>query len=319
MMLSSENIFVGLPRLVRLALCAFLAVLSVGCATAQNEPELDLAAAQELTGQAVVQERRGNYSGALANYIAAVKLTPSAELWHEIGRMHLGMRDEMQAMSAFGNAVKLNSEHAPSLEAVGLLNLKWKQTVLSREFLERAIAADTESWKALNGLAILDSLDGRHRDAQVRYQAALEIRPDAADVLNNLGYSQFLAGMSEVAAEHLVDAVKHKRDHKVAWSNLAMVMARQGRYTDAFNILERNYSVAVAYHDVGYMALINGEYARAEDLLSKALQASPRYFEEADKNREIARNRLLGNEEGSFVVRKDAGNPYCIGLGEEGC
>jgi len=63
----------------------------------------------------------------------------------------------------------------------------------------------------------------------------------------------------------------------------------------------------------------NGEYARAEDLFTKALHASPRYFEEADKNRELARNRLLGNQEGSFLVREDAINPYCIGLGEEGC
>lgn len=303
----------------RVVLWCVLATLSVGCATAQDQPQLDVAAAQEMTAKAVMQERRGDYSSALASYMSAVQLTPSADLWHQVGRMHLGMSDEMQALTAFGNAVTLDAEHAPSLEAVGLIHLKWKQTTLAREFLERAVAADERSWKAQNGLAIIYSLDGRHDDAEVHYHAALEIRPDAADVLNNLGYSQFLAGMTQAAAEHLVDAVKYRRDHKVAWSNLAMVMARQGRYTDAFNILEKNYSAAVAYHDVGYMALINGEYARAEDLFTKALHASPRYFEEADKNREMARNRLLGNQEGSFLVREDATNPYCIGLGEEGC
>ena len=304
---------------LRLAAWCLFAVMGAGCASSQNQPELDAAVAAEMAGKAAMQERHGDLSSALANYMGAVNLTPNADLWHQIGRMHLGMGDEMQAMTAFGNAVSLDAQHAPSLEAVGLIDLKWKQATLAREFLERAVAADDQSWKAHNGLAILDSLDGRHGDAQRHYHAALEIRPDAADVLNNLGYSQFLAGQPELAAEHLVDAVKFKSDHKVAWSNLAMVMARQGRYADAFNILEKNYSAAVAYHDVGYMALINGEYARAEDLLTKALHASPRYFEEADKNREMARNRLLGNEEGSFIVRKDANNPYCIGLGEEGC
>lgn len=303
----------------RVAVWCLLAALSVGCATANNQPELDVAAAEEMIGKAAMHERRGDYSSALASYMSAVLLTPSADLWHQIGRMHLGMHDEMQAMTAFGNAVGLDEAHAASLEAVGLINLKWRQTTLAREFLERAVAADENSWKAHNGLAIIDSLDGRHKDAQARYHTALEIRPGAADVLNNLGYSQFLAGMPRLAAEHLVDAVKYRSDHKVAWGNLAMVMARQGRYTDAFNILEKNYTAAVAYHDVGYMALINGEYARAEDMFTKALHASPRYFEEADKNREMARNRLLGNEEGSFIVRKDANNPYCIGLGEEGC
>ena len=303
----------------RLAVWCLLGALSVGCATADNQPGLDVAAAQDMTSKAVMHERRGNYSSALASYMSAVQLTPGADLWHQIGRMHLGMHDEMQAMAAFGNAVALDEAHAPSLEAVGLINLKWKQTTLSREFLERAIVADDSSWKAHNGLAIIDSLNRRHDAAEVRYQAALAIRPQAAGVLNNLGYSQFLAGMTQLAAEHLVDAVKYRSDHTVAWTNLAMVMARQGRYTDAFNILEKNHSAAVAYHDVGYMALINGEYLRAEDMFTKALHASPRYFEEADKNREIARNRLLGNEEGSFIVREDASNPYCIGLGEEGC
>lgn len=296
------------------------ALLTVGCASKQpDQAAIDTAAFEELTSRAVVQERRGDLTGALASYLAASQIMPNADLWHQIGRMHLGLEDEMQAMTAFGNAVRIDPQHAPSLEAVGLVHLKWKQATLAEEFLGRAVAADAERWKAHNGLAIVDSLVGQHDAAREHFQTALHIRPDAADVLNNYGYSRFLAGDSQLAAEHLVDAVRYKNDHQVAWSNLALVMARQGRYADAFNILEKNYSTAVAYHDVGYMALINGEYARAEEWLTKALQSSPRYFEEADRNREMARSRLLGKQEGSFVVRKDAVNPYCIGLGEEGC
>ena len=131
-------------RLVGVGLAALLAV---GCASNPNkQAELDAAAIEELTSKAVVQERRGDYTGALASYMAATQITPSADLWHQIGRMHLGLEDEMQAMTAFGNAVRMDAEHAPSLEAVGLIHLKWQQIALAEDDGVAGTAAHEGGW-----------------------------------------------------------------------------------------------------------------------------------------------------------------------------
>jgi Tfp pilus assembly protein PilF len=296
------------------------AVSLAGCASdPRSTAERNEEAWAKMMTEAQWHESSGRVQEAITRYVGAIDLKPTAAVWHRIGVLHLQQKDEYSAMSAFQQAVALDAEFAPAYEEMGLLFLHWKQKDKARAVLSRALELDDTRWRSHNAMAILADLELRHDDARALYTIALQHKPDSAAIINNIGYSRFLAGDADRAAEYLVQALRIDAEHQVAWGNLAKVMARQGRYADAFNILERKHPTAVAYHDVGYIALLNGDFVQAEDYLSKALSSSPRYFEEAFHNRTAARNRLIGNREGSFVVRQSAEFPYCIGLGGSGC
>lgn len=293
--------------------------LSLGCALNSRNADLDEQARNALVAEARWHEANDLPQDAITSYMGAVNLKPEAEIWYRIGLLHLKLDEEFPAMGAFEQSVALNSQFAAGFEEIGLLLLHWKQNAKAAVALQRALALDDQLWRSHNALAIIADLDKRHADAIEGYRAALALRPGSASILNNLGYSQFLNGESDEAAEYLVQAVGVDAEHDVAWSNLAKVMARDRRYADAFNILERKLPTAFAYHDVGYIALLNGDYVNAEEYLSKAMNASSTHFEAAFRNRTAARNRLIGNQEGLFVVRDDTEYPFCTGLGGSEC
>jgi len=77
-----------------------------------------------------------------------------------------------------------------------------------------------------------------------------------------------------------------------AWQNLALVFARRGDYQLAVATLARVVSKHVAANDVGYIAMLSGDYAAAEQLFADALRLSPRYYQTADENfAELRRRR----------------------------
>jgi Flp pilus assembly protein TadD len=262
---------------------------------------------------------QGNVPEAIMHYMNAQTIMPTAGIWHEIGLLQLSQGNEFPAMSAFQSAIVEDPNHAPSLEYAGLLYLDWKQSRRAGIALSRAVEADPSLWRSHNGLGIVADMAGDFPAAQKHYASALELEPSSPDILNNIGYSHFLSGNNDRAQQALDDAIKQNREHKIAWNNLALVFARQGRYGDAYNILASNHNKAIAYHDVGYIALLNADYVFADEYLSKAINASPTYFEEAFHNRAAARNRMIGNREGSFVTRRETEYPYCIALGAKSC
>jgi len=303
-------------------LTTLIVLFGTGCASTNQGVDVDQlvqGSVEQLIEQGLQNERQGNYPKALLLYYNAAKIEPNADLWKRIARIQFKLGDDYQALSALGNVTIIKPDDAQSLEALGLMYLKLKHKNQAEEALIRAVELDVSRWKAYNGLGIIADLDREHALAVYRYQTALKIQPESTALLNNLGYSRFLANTPEQAADDLIEALRKDRSNKTAWNNLGMVFARQGRYMDAFEILEHNYPEAIAYHDVGYVALINGDWATAEAYLTKALTASPRYFEEAYINREAARNRLAGSTQGSIVVRKGAANPYTICFEEFSC
>jgi Flp pilus assembly protein TadD len=290
-----------------------------GCASTGDTAGPDMVAYDRLIAKAEQSAASGNRPEAIMNYMNAQEILPKAEVWHRIGLLQLEQGNEFPAMSAFQTAIAEDRDYAPSLEAIGLLYLQWKQSKHAEIVLTKAVKNDASLWRSHNGLGIIADLNGDSQSAQKQYAKALGLKPGSADILNNIGYSHFLSGDNQRAEQVLDSAVKKNREHRIAWDNMARVLARQKRYGDAYNILVGQYGKAIAYHDVGYIALLNGDYIFADDYLSKAIHASPQYFEEAFNNREAARNRMIGNYEGKIVTRSETNYPFCIGLGGESC
>jgi Flp pilus assembly protein TadD len=120
--------------------------------------------------------------------------------------------------------------------------------------------------------------------AIVRYLAAIELQPDSAMLLNNLGYSFYLSGDFDKSAVEFVAAISRDSGYAPARRNLGLLYARKGAYSDAVELLASVMTEAAAYNDVGYMAMLKQDYPSAERLLTEAVERSPTYYEIAATN-----------------------------------
>lgn len=301
------------------ATCAAVLILG-GCASNPSPAvDYDVEAHHQLMMEGRAHMSAGRTQEAITSFMGAIDLQADEEAWHRVGRLYLVQGEEYPAMTAFEQSVDQNEDYLPALQDMGLLLLKWKQNQRAKAVLMHVLERDEGLWQVHNALGVIADLDGLHVAAMNHYERALTLNPTSADVLNNMGYSSFLTDDSVAASEYLVDALRHNANHTVAWLNLGKTMARQGRYADAFNIFAERQKRPFAYHDVGYMALLNGDFLRAENYLTKALNDSPTHFDEAYRNRSTARNRLIGNMEGTVVPRRGSQYPYCIGLSVTDC
>ena len=73
--------------------------------------------------------------------------------------------------------------------------------------------------------------------------------------------------------------------------NLGLVYARRGDYPTALATLTRVVGAPMAANDVGYIAMISGDYAAAERLFQDAIRLSPRYYPTANENAAELRRR----------------------------
>ena len=200
--------------------------------------------------------------------------------------------------------MNLEPNHARVLESLGLIYLRAKRHEEAQALLERAIIQDPMLWRAQNGIGVLADMHGDHAKAIEAYDAALSANPGDASTLNNRGYSLYLDGRYQAASEDFLEAAAQGAER--AWLNLGLVRARQERYAEAVNMMARIVATEVAYNDVGYIAMRQGDLAVAEKFFRKAIGLSPRYFEAAHRNLTELADRTA-SEEALVYVDGDAG------------
>jgi Flp pilus assembly protein TadD len=268
-------------------------VAVVGCAAAPDKPEA-AAAAQAVQTDPVADEARARAAEALAKgesdvalrlYVEMADRDPTdADSLYAIGVIYDQRADHALAARAYARAVQVDPRHSRALEALGLRYFADRQHDPARDLLTRAVAADATLWRSHNALGLIADALGEHQTAVAHFTTALGVQPASATILNNRGYSRYLAGDLDVAERDFRAALTMDPDYERAWRNLGLVFARRGDYTAALTTLARVASQHVAANDVGYIAMLSGDYATAERLFAEAIRLSPRYYETAAEN-----------------------------------
>jgi Tfp pilus assembly protein PilF len=221
-----------------------------------------------------------------------------------IGQIHESRGNDRLATMAFTSVLQLDQDHVGALQSLGLIYLQEKRQDEAQDLLERAIIQDPLLWRAQNGVGIIADMSGEHAKAIRAYDAALAANPGDASLLNNRGYSLYLNGKYEAASKDFLAAAAQGAER--AWLNLGLVRARQKRYPEAVQLMARNVDVEVAYNDVGYIAMRQGDLAVAERYFHKAIGLSPRYFDAAQRNLMELEDRSVP-EDALVLVKKDTG------------
>jgi Tfp pilus assembly protein PilF len=216
-----------------------------------------------------------------------------------IGEIHDARGNARLASMAFNAALRYDPANAIVLQSLGLIYLHAKRHDEAESLLQRAIAEDPSLWRSHSGIGILADMRGEHQQAIESHDAALAVNPNDVSLRNNRGYSLYLAGEYAEAAEDFTTAGIGGAER--AWLNLGLVRARQKRYPEAVQMMSRAVDREVAFNDVGYIAMRQGDLGVAEIYFQKAIEVAPRYFEEAQRNLDELRVRNLAQPKVKYV------------------
>jgi tetratricopeptide (TPR) repeat protein len=242
---------------------------------------------------------------------AAEGIQRGDEAWRA-GKFDLAIYLYVQAL-AFEFALERQPDDAAASERLGLLYLQSARDTQTQALFERAVSLQPNRWRSHNGLGILAD---RRRDfaaAIGHYDRALEIEPKAAPVMNNRGYSRFLAGDPVAAETDLKEAIRLGASDG-AWTNLGKVQASQARYEEALQSFLQTMDLPHAYNLLGEAAMEGGDYIVAQRYFTTAISASPRYFGEAQKNLALVNERLAKRFEGPTMKVRTDSNVYSKGV-----
>lgn len=187
------------------------------------------------------------------------------------------------AATAYGNAGASNPVKAQALFTAGAVLLVRGESEAAERRLRHAVELDPVNWRAWNGLG--QALDRRRSwpEAETAYRQALAIAPDEPAILNNFGVSRLSAGDPAAAADLFARTRKLAPDLKLVETNLRLSLALQGDY-DAALAGSGIEQAPEALNNVGYGALLRGDYPTARTLFLRAIDASPSFYEPAWRN-----------------------------------
>ena len=120
---------------------------------------------------------------------------------------------------------------------------------------------------------------GRVDEAIAQYRAALQLRPDYADVHSNLGALLAESGDHDEALQHYREALRIDPGLAEAYVNLGIELASRNRETDAIETFRRALEIdprnAAAHYNVGTALAGTGRSEEAIRELTEAIELAP--------------------------------------------
>jgi tetratricopeptide (TPR) repeat protein len=268
--------------------------------------EIPVESAEEAVGRADQALAQGDMDLALYMYVRAYDMdSENLHALMRIGGIHESRGNSQLAKRAFSAVLYVDPKHPQALQSLGLIYLQAKRHDEALALLEEAVAADPALWRAQNGIGVVADIRGDHDKAISAYDAALATNPKASSALNNRGYSYYLEGQYQPAARDFIAAADMGLER--AWLNLGLVQARQKKYSMAVHTMTRLVAAEVAYNDVGYIAMRQGDLGIAQRYFRKAIQISPRYFEAAQRNLTLSGTDSVSVESAKLAVANSEG------------
>jgi len=112
---------------------------------------------------------------------------------------------------------------------------------------------------------------------------AKENGQSTAAVINNMGMSLLMQGRKKEALVKFKQAAKASPDMPVYDNNLRLAATLSGKTTQALKGLS-DTKIAQIYNDAGVIAQAQGEHGNATKFYKKAIEKSPVYFKRAEEN-----------------------------------
>ena len=171
---------------------------------------------------------------AAINYARALRaLTQNDQAVAVMRQAAIKAPDDLEVIGAYGKAL---AEAGQFPEAA--------------QILQRAHKPERPNWSILSAQGAVADQMGDHAGAQSFYLAALKIKPDDPAVMSNLGLSQALSKQLPRAEQTLRAAAASPSADARVRQNFALVLALQGKFSEAEQVSARDLAPADAARNV---------------------------------------------------------------------
>ena len=200
-----------------------------------------------------------------------------------VAEMYLVANKLLLAAAAFKHLSTTSDVRAKALQGLGIAMMKQGELDTAHKALKEAVDEDASLWRAWNALGVYYDTQSLWNEAGESYERALAAKPELALVHNNLGRSLLMQRKFADATSAFRKALRIHPALKAARANLRLSLAWEGKYQEATAGVKRG-ELPTVLNDVGYIAILRGDYDKAEALLSRAMVESPTFNETASKN-----------------------------------
>ena len=233
----------------------------------------------------------GRYEGAATKYSAIVRDDPKNHVAAlRLGESLLRLYRPKESVGFFTAAKDSPEYKAQALQGIGLAFLQMGDPGIAEERLNEALALDDGLWRSHNAMGQIQDTRSAWAESKASYARALELSPKSATLRNNLGMSYLLQRKYKPAIAEFQKALNMDGSLSPARTNLRMALALNGDYADALAGVPQE-QLADALNNIGYAAMLRGDYDAAETYLTRAMEESPAYHRKAASN--LARVQYL--------------------------
>ncbi|MGZ8946477.1 MAG: tetratricopeptide repeat protein [Methylococcaceae bacterium] len=237
---------------------------------------------------AVLKAEKATQSGkmdlAQLYYIKAYDLEPNnVQVLQKMADLYIELKKYDLAEVSLKLILKQQPSDIKTTEQYGLLLIKLRKYPDAEENLTRVVAKQ-QSWCAYNGLGIIANLQGDPLKAESFFRKADSILPNSPELLNNIGFALYSADKLDEAGPYYIKALQINPGFKKATYNYALLQARLSNYEQAYIAFAKVSSQAEANNNIGYIAMMNGDYAEANNYLQEAIKSSPQFYKKANDN-----------------------------------
>lgn len=227
---------------------------------------------------------QGRYADAakLMEIIALNKaVSPRARLL--LAEFHLATGSLQIAADGFEALIKSASVSARALQGKGIALLLSGSGEESYAALKDAVEKDATLWRAWNALGYYYDSKRNWAESGRSYDKALAANPNSAPIYNNRGFSMLIQKRVDEAVRDLSTAVKLDPTLEMARSNLRLALAWKKNYRHAI-LGTPDKERGRVFNNVGFVALVNGDYATAESYFLRAMEADASFNRTAWSN-----------------------------------
>ncbi len=202
-----------------------------------------------------------------------------------LGEAYLKIGRAEQALRQFSSTVVSEEYKSRAMQGVGLSLVRLGDTAEARANLAKAVEMDNTLWRSHSALGWIHDNQKEWALAETSYRRALAVAPNSSIVHNNLGMSYMLQRRFPEAVTEFRTAVKLEPGLEPLRANLRIALASQGNYVEALAGVPKQ-GLPDALNDVGYLAMMRGDYDSAAAYFLRALEISPTYHAMAARNLE---------------------------------
>jgi Flp pilus assembly protein TadD len=254
------------------AAAATLLSLTLACASAPKAGPFEPPTPDAPTDSAPLAAATPEPAGTETTYAtaSAAPVVPASPALLERTAQRTLAEDPAKAEALFAEIVASHPTRSSALLGLGLARLAQEDAVGAVGTLERARGLD-RSARITATLAVAYDALGRHDQAQRLYREALEREPEDVETLNNLGVSYTRTERFREAVYVFRGALTLRPENPGLENNLGYALGRMGRYDDAAGHFRSAGTPSEALNNLGYVAFLNGDDARAISYYESAL------------------------------------------------